>query len=175
MKAQASSAQVQLRTEELLCIILDGATSWDARAFVREKEKEAGSLWELPEGAKPLSDSQIRRYMARADKMIAESCRASRKKLLRRHLAQRRNMYAKAISQGDIRTALAVARDEAELQGLYKPIRHEHTGKDGKPIESICKTIFFIPENGRDHGPTEPTPGDPPAAGTPDDLPSLPG
>jgi hypothetical protein len=155
--------------------MLDGAEWWDICEYVREKEKEAGSLWELASDGKPMSNSQIRRYMGSAHKLIAESCRASRKKLPRRHLAQRRNMYAKAISQGDIRTALAVARDEAEMQGLYKPIRHEHTGKDGKPIESICKTIFFIPENGRDHGPTEPAPGDPPATGTPDDVPVLPG
>jgi hypothetical protein len=74
------------------------------------------------------------RYISRADKLIAESCRSSRKKLLRRHLAQRRNLFAKAILAGDYRTALAVARDEAELQGLYPAKKTEVTGKGGSPI-----------------------------------------
>ena len=41
--------------------------------------------------------------------------------LLARHLAQRRHLYAKAMSQGDSRTALQVEVDEAKLQQLYQP------------------------------------------------------
>jgi hypothetical protein len=54
----------------------------------------------------------------------------SRKKLLRRHLAQRRTLYARAVNNGELRTALAVARDEAELLGLYpaRQIKAEHSG-----------------------------------------------
>jgi hypothetical protein len=116
---KATKAQMQARIEEVLRIRLDGAEFWDVREYAREKEREPGSAWELPEGAKPLSDGQLWRYVARADKLIAESCRASRKKLLRKHLAQRRNLYAKALNQGDVRAALACKRDEAELLGLY--------------------------------------------------------
>jgi hypothetical protein len=119
-KPKPSPAIVRQRTEEILRILLDGAESpWDTCAYVREKEAEAGSIWEVPEDGKPLSDSQIRRYVAKATEMIAESCRASRKRLLRRHLAQRRNLYAKAVSQGDIRAALAVLDSEAKLTGLF--------------------------------------------------------
>jgi hypothetical protein len=71
------------------------------------------------------------RYIGRADKLIAESCRTSRKKLLHRHLAQRRNLFAKAVSAGDYRTALAVAKDEAELQGLYPPKKVAPTNPKG--------------------------------------------
>ena len=74
--------------------------------------------------------------MARADRLMAESCRASRKKLLRRHLAQRRNLYAKAVAQGDVKTALAVLRDEAELLNLYPPKRSEISGPDGGLIQA---------------------------------------
>ena len=136
MKGKPTKAQVQLRTEEILRIRLDGAEAWDVREYVREKEREAGSAWELPEGGKPLSDSQLWRYIAKADGLIAESCRASRKKLVRRHLAQRRNLFAKAVSAGDYRTALAVARDEAELQGLYPPRKIAPTNPKGdKPYD----------------------------------------
>jgi len=117
--SKATAAIVARRVEEVLQIILDGAAPWDICTYVRTAEKEVGSAWELPPEGKPLSDSQIRRYAARATAMIGESCRASRKKLLRRHLGQRRNLYAKAVSQGDLRAALSVLRDEAELEGLY--------------------------------------------------------
>ncbi|HVS37417.1 MAG TPA: hypothetical protein VMS17_17780 [Gemmataceae bacterium] len=110
---------VARRVEEILRIRLDGAEFWDVREDVRENEHEAGSVWELPEDAKPLSDSQLWRYMAKADKLIAESCRAPRKKLLRRHLAQRRNLYAKAVNQGDVRAALACVDSEARLLDLF--------------------------------------------------------
>jgi hypothetical protein len=116
---KATKAIIQARVEEVLAIRLDGAEMWHVREYVREKEQEDGSPWRLAEGQKPLSDPQLWRYLAKADKLIAESCRSSRKKLVRRHLAQRRNLYAKAVSQGDARAALACLRDEAELLGLY--------------------------------------------------------
>jgi hypothetical protein len=132
---KATNAQVQARVEEVLAIRLDGAEFWDVREYAREKEQEEGSAWHVAEGDKPLSDGQLWRYIGRADKMIAESCRASRKKLLRRHLAQRRNLYAKAVSQGDMRTALAAADSEAKLLGLFAPIRVRHGGdKKSGPI-----------------------------------------
>jgi hypothetical protein len=112
-------ALLHRRVEEILRIRLDGAEFWDVVEFVREKEAEAGSAWHLAEGDKPLTDAALRRYLCHADKLVAESCRASRRKLLRRHLAQRRNLYAKAVSQGDVKAALAVLRDEAELLDLY--------------------------------------------------------
>jgi hypothetical protein len=128
---------MQLRIEEILRIRLDGAEMWDVREYVRDKEQEKGSVWERPDDGKPLSDSQLWRYIAEADKLIAASCRASRKKLLRRHLAQRRNLYAKAVSQGDIRAALACVRDEAELLGLYEVTFAEQLEDLRREIERI--------------------------------------
>jgi hypothetical protein len=134
---KATKAQIELRVQEVLRIRLDGAEFWDVREYAREKEQEPDSPWHLEPDAKPLSDGQLWRYMARADKLIAESCRASRKKLIRRHLAQRRNLYAKAVSAGDYRTALAVIRDEAELEALYPPKKIAPTNPDGtKAYES---------------------------------------
>jgi hypothetical protein len=135
--AKATTALVARRIEEVLRIRLDGAEFWDVREYAREKEAEAGSAWELLPGGKPLSDGQLWRYVSRADKLIAESCLARGKKMLRRHLGQRRNLYAKAISQGDVRTALAVLSDEAKLLGLYPPAKMEHTGAKGEAIKII--------------------------------------
>jgi hypothetical protein len=111
-----TKAEVNARIEEILRIRLDGAELWDIREYVREMEGKEGSPWKSD---KPLSDSQLYRYIARTDRLIAESCRSSRKRLMRRHLAQRRNLFAKAVNTGDLRTALAVAADEARLLRLY--------------------------------------------------------
>jgi hypothetical protein len=107
------------RVLDVLRIRLDGAEFHDLIEYVREKEQEDGSAWRLADGDKPLTETALRRYQCLADKHIAESCRASRRKLMRRHQAQRRNLYARAVAQGDVKAALAVLRDLAELQDLY--------------------------------------------------------
>jgi hypothetical protein len=116
---KADKALSARRVEDVLRIRLDGAEWWDVREFVREKEKEQGSAWFLADGQEPLSDSQIRRYQQRADALMMQSHERSRRKLFRRHLAQRRNLFARANTTGDLRTALACLRDEGELLGLY--------------------------------------------------------
>jgi hypothetical protein len=83
-----------------------------------------------------MSDSNLRKILAKADAEIQCSHVRSRRIIGRRHLAQRRNLYAKALLAGDVRTAAAVLKDEAELLGLYPPKRTELTGKRGKPIEA---------------------------------------
>jgi hypothetical protein len=138
MKARPTRAQVEARVTEILRIRLDGAEIWDIREYVREMEQKEGSPWQLAEGQKPLSDSQLWRYIARADREVAASCRASRKKLVRRHLAQRRNIFGKAMSAGDYRAALAAAESEARLQGLFDaPARAAEVGPIKTPEDVL--------------------------------------
>jgi hypothetical protein len=156
--AKPTKAQVEARTLEIVRIRLDGAEIWDVREYVREQEQTEGSPWQLADGQKPLSDSQLWRYVAKADKLIAESCRASRKKLLRRHLAQRRNIFGKAMSAGDYRAALAAARDEAELLGLYPPKGVEVRGSAGAAIVlNIEEIVVRRPPPVLEHFPAEAT------------------
>ena len=134
----ATDLQVQQRIAELLRIRLDGAEIWDICEYVREKVEtrdQAGQhigdpVW----GKQPLSESQLYRYLERVKVMVAESCKQERKDLIDEHLAKRRNLYAKAVQQGDVRAALAVARDEAELLNLYPPKRTEMSGPNGGAI-----------------------------------------
>src|ERR1700676_4579409 len=109
--AQADKALSGRRTEDLLRIRLDGAEWWDVVQFVREKQAEEGSAWHIAEGETPLSDAMIRKYQERADNLLASAHEKSRKKLLRRHLAQRRHLYAKASLAGDVGSALRCLRD----------------------------------------------------------------
>lgn len=127
---QADKALTQRRIDDILRIRLDGAQFWDVREFVREKEKEPDSNWYVEPGAKALADGTIRNYMTKADRIMTETLERSRKKIRRRHLAQRRNLYAKAATTGDLRTALSVLQDEAQLLGLYPATKtkSEHSG-----------------------------------------------
>jgi hypothetical protein len=160
---QASRILTERRVGELLRIRLDGAERWDVVEFVRSKEGEKGSAWEVPDGGKPLSEAMLWKLLTRADRLVHESHERSRKKLFRRHLAQRRNLYAKAMLAGDLRTALSVVQDEAELLGLYpaKKTSNEHTGPQGGPLP-----VSFIEVRRGDSGPAPPAApggGGPPA------------
>jgi hypothetical protein len=115
-------AKVAQRVEEFVQIILDGAEPHDLRQYVSDREAQEGTPWTLADGDKGLSDRQIRRYAVAAERVIAESVRTGRKKVMRRHLARRRNLYAKSVAQGDLRTALAVLADEARLLKLYDEV-----------------------------------------------------
>ncbi len=117
---KATNTEIQrARVNDLVQFRLEGARYWDVRQYVTEKEKEPGSIWYRGENAKPHSEANLWRYIRRADKLISEDTRSSRKKRLRLHVAKRQNLYAKAISQGDVRTALAAADSEAKLLGLF--------------------------------------------------------
>src|SRR5262249_2368065 len=70
-----------------------------------------------------------------ADAIIIASVKEKRSISLRRHLARREHMYARAMLAGDVRTALAVEQDAARLRNLYPPKQHEVTGKGGGPLQ----------------------------------------
>ena len=124
---RVTKATIARRVEEVLLVRLQGGAIWNLREYVREKEREEGSAWFLPEGARPLSDSQLWRYMAKAEKLAAENYRASAKRLLRTHLVRREHLYGMAVLQGDVRAALAVLADAAALEGLYPAAKRELT------------------------------------------------
>jgi hypothetical protein len=117
--SKADRVRVEQRINELVKIRLQGAAFWDVREYVSEKETEDGSPWKVPEGGKPLSERQIRNYVRRADEIICRSGREKRSKAIYRHMAQRRDLYGRAVVAGDIRTALACADSEAKLRKLF--------------------------------------------------------
>src|SRR5216683_221680 len=98
---KADALRVAQRVEELVRIRLDGAQWWDVREYAREMEQTDGSPWKLGKGQKPMSDGHLRRYVQRADRLILASVKEKRSKAIRRHLSQRRNLFAKAVNSGD--------------------------------------------------------------------------
>src|SRR5215510_1924191 len=121
---KSTKAEVRKRVEEVFKLRLGGAEFADIREYAR-----------APEQAWNVSDSQLWRYIAAADKLVKERFDARADHLLHRHLLQRRTLYAHAMGAGDFRTALAILQDEAKLEGLYPPTKTELTGKDGGPLQ----------------------------------------
>jgi hypothetical protein len=105
---KSSKAEVLKRVNEVFQLRLGGAEFLDIREYA-----------DAPERAWGVSDTQLRRYVAAADALCKERFDARADHLLSRHLLQRRTLYAHAMGAGDFRTALAVLKDEAELEGLY--------------------------------------------------------
>src|SRR5690348_12946882 len=114
-KPKADRATARARVEDMLRIRLDGAQFFQIREYVREKEAANEYPWAIPDGGRPLSDSQLWRYSQRADAALARSIETDRAELIRQHVGKRRMLYARAVNKGDERTALAAARDEALL------------------------------------------------------------
>ena len=67
-----------------------------------------------------VSDGQLWRYIAAADKLCQQRYDARAAHLLARHLLRRERLYAHTLEVGDFKTALAILKDEAELEGHYK-------------------------------------------------------
>jgi hypothetical protein len=112
MPTKSSEATVRKRVEEVLALRLLGAEFIDVRRHAAEQK------WRV-------SDRQLWRYIAEGDKVLAATLQKDRDKLVNRHIAQRRALYARAMSVSDYRTALAVLEDEAELLALYPAKRIE--------------------------------------------------
>src|SRR5437868_5416339 len=110
---KATKTEVRQRVDEILRIRLDGAEFWDVLQYITEKQAAFAAPWAIPEGGKPLSERTVWWYIQQADRRVAESCKEGRKRALRRHLAQRRSLYARAVNTGDLSTALRVLTDEA--------------------------------------------------------------
>jgi hypothetical protein len=120
-RTRATDADIAVRVEDVLYARLNGAELYDLVGLAKEKG------WDV-------SKRTLQRYAEAADRKMEESLEKDRVKLLRRHLAQRRSLFARAVNDGDIRSALAIAQDEAELEGLYPRKGLELTGAGGAPL-----------------------------------------
>jgi hypothetical protein len=136
-KGRVDATVAEARVDEILRLRLEGFERRRILQFISQEEKRQGSNWVLGPGEDPMTSRMVHVYISRADALIQSSHEKSRKVLLRRHLAQRRHLYAVALAAGENRTALACLRDEAELIGLYPADKVVHTGTGGRPIEFI--------------------------------------
>lgn len=109
--AKSDKSTVELRIGEILRLLLAGGEFEDIRQY------SAAHDWKL-------SVRQLRRYQERAYRRLATMAHRDQKQLLGRHLMQRRALYARAMKVSDVKTALNVLKDEAQLQGLYSAVKN---------------------------------------------------
>jgi hypothetical protein len=156
---KADKATVQARVEDIARVMLDGAMPFQIGPYVSEQERAGTPPWTLAEGAKPLSSRHIRRLVRRAEALIADAARTNRQKLLRRHLAQRRALYARAVAAGDVRAALAVLDSEAKLEGLLDQELIRELDELRRELEHL-KKAHDLDDHGNDkEGARRPTAG----------------
>ncbi len=125
---RCSAEELKVRVEEVLQLLLAGAGPWDVEQYAKQKQ------WEVTE-------KTLRRYRRAAEKALKPSIEKRRDKLLTLHLAKLRDLYAKALNNGDVRTALLVLKSEQELMGLCKHDKKERTTTNFLTIEQLRVAI----------------------------------
>jgi hypothetical protein len=134
---KATKAVIRQRVEQVMKIRLLGGEFHDIRQYAAENEPETGRPWKL-------SDRQLWRYVQASDLLLEKYLEHDRGKLFNRHIGQRRALFARAVEAADWRTALAVAKDEADLYGLYAPHKIAPTNPDGtEPYSTGIDSLFF--------------------------------
>jgi hypothetical protein len=154
---KSSRAEVLKRVEAVFKLRLGGAEFHDIREYADAPEQRWG-----------VSDTQLRRYISAADKLMKERFDAKADYLLARHLMQRRTLFAQATAAGDYRTALAVLDSEAKLEGLFPPTKIAPTNPEGdKPYECSLTDAERAAALGRLYASLGAGAGGPPAGGAP--------
>jgi len=106
MGKKSDKTEVLKRVEEVLRIRLDGAQFHDIREYA------VAHAWDV-------SDTQLRRYIQKADELLVERQDKKRKPLIARRIAQREALFARAVNAGDFRTANAILDSADKLRGLF--------------------------------------------------------
>ena len=105
-------AETSRRTALVAELVIAGSRGHDVLAWSMQTDVATGRPWNVTLRA-------CQKMVARAYAYIADDCERNRDKLMGRHVAQRQAIYRQAMAGGDYGAALAAAKDEAALQGLY--------------------------------------------------------
>jgi predicted DNA-binding protein (UPF0251 family) len=126
---RATKAEITGRIEELIPLLLDGLRLREIRAYL-----EAKSAW----GA-VVSEAQLKRYLAKARRRIAEAAAVDRTREIGAAKLRYERALARAAAKGDMRAYIAANRGLCELFGLPAPTRLEHSG--AIDIEAARRTL----------------------------------
>jgi hypothetical protein len=151
-QSRSTKAETLRRIEQVADLILAGAELKDLREFALSSSDNPDD----PKKSWNVSEYQLRRYMTGAYKIFAASVEKNRGRLLAKHIAQRHNLYARALAVGDLRAAMAVLRDVAVLQSVYPCKKLEL----GTPVAlEITEVIVDSPGHAAAPAATEDRPG----------------
>ena len=121
-KRHATPVIGRARKLEIVQLRLNGAQWYEVLEWIRTREaepvteKNPANCWT---SEYKLSLASVFWYIGEADKIISELAEINRDRAYKKHLAQRQNLYAKAVNMGDIGNALRVLDSMAKLQDLF--------------------------------------------------------
>jgi hypothetical protein len=116
--AKCSKAEVAKRVHALVPLRLNNVGFLGIRQYASSQE------WNV-------TDRHLRRYVRRCDDLLAGYLERDAKRLVARHLVIRGHILNLALEAGDLRTALAAAKDEALIHGIYAPKKYTNTDLSG--------------------------------------------
>lgn len=128
---RSTKAEVARRVAEIFPLVCDCMTLREIRAFVTAK-----TAW-----GPTVSDSQLKRYLAEARKLMGEAAifdRAQEFGAARRRVER---VIARAAAKGDLHALLRANQQLSELLGLSSPARPELSGPDGAPLDVSAASI----------------------------------
>jgi hypothetical protein len=117
--AKATKPEIMARVTALIPLRLNNVGFLGIRQYASSQE------WNL-------SDRQLWRYLKRCDDLLAGHLERDAKRLVARHLVIRGHILNLALEAGDLRTALAAAKDEALIHGIYAPRKFTNTDLSGE-------------------------------------------
>ena len=117
--AKTAQSTIRKRIDEVMRILIAGGELAEVKQYAQDQQ------WGV-------RTRQLKRYCHAAYLRMEKSTYRDRRQLLGRHLGVRKVLFAKSFKHGDMRTALQIVRDEAELLGLYPPTKVAPTTPDGE-------------------------------------------
>lgn len=121
---RSTKAEVARRVAEIFPLVCDCMTLREIRAYANSKTD-----W-----GHEISDSQLKRYLARARELMAEAAVFDRQTEFGAAKRRLERIIARAAAKGELRTVLTANRQLSELLGLAVPTRLELSGPDGTPL-----------------------------------------
>jgi hypothetical protein len=110
---RCSQAQLKLRIRDNYRILLQNGNFQDVLEYCQSEDQETGKVpWNYGE-------RQVRRMMQKAAALFEKDMERDRNRIRARELAKRDHYAARALEQGDIRSALRASDSKCMLLGLF--------------------------------------------------------
>lgn len=139
-QSRCDSATVELRIQEVLQIILDGAQEWSIRDYVAEKCKTGEAPWKVKRG---LAYRTVGHYITDARRRIKAASIRGDVDRIDKTIAMRESLFARCVNAGDMSNARGVLNDINTLCDDYpaKKLDAKITGE--RPIRLIPHDDFY--------------------------------
>lgn len=120
------AVQMEARVAEVVDLIIAGLTVRELHRYIVDKRPD----WDI-------QARQRRNIIAKARGQIAEASRTHRPEELGKALRRYNVLYRRSFAINDYKACAGIVKQMTDLLGLGAPQRHEHTGRDGGPIEHV--------------------------------------